>query len=108
MTRATSSAIFLLGSMALITSIDVSTRFYFPRKSRPRARAKILVKLCSRSFSSFSNKIWVMLSTASCSHEPQKIKPIAREAIAYSSTLLSLSTIKGDMISSKSNLALPA
>jgi len=51
--------------MDFITSIDVSTRLYYPRKSNPRPRANILVKLCSKSFSSFSNKICVILSAAS-------------------------------------------
>jgi len=63
-TKLTNSTIFLEGSI-LITSNDVSTKLYCPKKSRPSPSANILVKLCSKSFSSFSSNIYVMHSAAS-------------------------------------------
>jgi len=41
-TKLTKSAIFLWGSIDFMTSIEVSTRLYCPRKSNPRPKAKIL------------------------------------------------------------------
>jgi hypothetical protein len=72
---------FLWGNI-FKTSICVSTKLYYPKNSNPRPRAKILVKLCSKSFSSFSKRIWVMLSAASWSQDPQKMRPIERDAMA--------------------------